>query len=90
MLDLVRDIKELIDRYGYEAVDATVQFVHTFPAVNTMRIGYNDVFVNIEPADYYTLRDYVRSNNRIGAIKFLREKTHIGLREAKDIVENNF
>lgn len=94
MIDLVRQVSDLVDAYGYDAVNSTLQFVNTFPNKSYTRIGdwHTGTYVTITNEQFNQVRDAYRGNggqtNKISAIKLLRDMTNIGLKEAKDIVEN--
>lgn len=44
--------------------------------------------INVSPKAYQEIQDSILKGNKISAIKTLRAETGLGLKEAKDIVEN--
>ncbi|MBZ0300416.1 MAG: ribosomal protein L7/L12 [Anaerolineae bacterium] len=53
-----------------------------------MRLGDDAPSEGLAAADEAELRDLLASGKKIEAIKFYRERTGLGLKEAKDAVED--
>lgn len=91
MIDLIKSLSCLIEDYGIDAVTCSLEFIRGFPCkIETIRIGYwrTDVYVTITRDQFNELRVDYNLGNKIMTIKKLREMTQIGLKDAKDIVEN--
>lgn len=92
---VVADVNELVERYGLNVVQHTLDFIAQFPInlpspiVITDYEGHKTV-VTLTAAQFTELkRQYGDgpSYNKIQAIKWLRELTSLGLKEAKDAVD---
>lgn len=91
--DLVNEVEKLISTYGYERVSETVAYVQRINNLpeNTFTLrdaGHNTVTVT--SSQFRTLQMHAQAHNLIGAVKYLRSITQLGLKEAKDTVEYSF
>lgn len=92
---VVADVHELVERYGLNVVRHALTYLESFPInipspiIVTDYEGHKTV-VNLTAAQFAELqKQYGKgpSYNKIQAIKWLRELTSLGLKEAKDAVE---
>jgi valyl-tRNA synthetase len=92
MTMVVGDLSDLIEKYGLDAIRHTLAFIENFPSSITFSYKeyYSDqgTVVSLTPVQFAELRrQYENGKCKIQAIKWLRELTSIGLKEAKDAVE---
>lgn len=97
MTDLVMKLEQLINEYGADTVRNGFEFVTTFNTqarIIVVRDATGLVTCELTREQYMKVYDAYVPNpgspytNKIQAIKALREITGIGLKEAKDVVEN--
>lgn len=94
LINLVQDVKSLVDRYGVDTVKDTLDYVAKMrmnkdTATRSLysKAGAHTVVSSVL---FSQIRDTARAGRKIEAIKLLRTYTNIGLKEAKEIVEDNF
>lgn len=57
------------------------------PLTYRSTVSHSDRTIDIDPEAYYELMEYMTTNRKIDAIKYLRSIADLGLKEAKEAVE---
>ena len=75
------------NRLDYERIVAQILYTNPSVFVNAcIALGYTGVVA--QPHWYKEMTEVARNQGKIPAIKFVRDKTIMSLREAKDLVED--
>lgn len=92
LIDLVSEIKRLVDTYGADYVRKTLEFVTSVESLPIIRVGVpnTSLHVDLTPAEYAKIKEaYSNGYGKIQAIKVLRDLKVLSLRDAKDLVESS-
>lgn len=86
---LLESVEKLVELWGYDAVQHTLDYIRNFPVVFSTRFTDNNGMTYTLTEDQFRkLRaTYNGGLNKIAAIKLFREFTGCGLKEAKDAIE---
>lgn len=92
---IVADVNQLVERYGLNAVQHTLNFLAQLPINLPSPIVVTDyaghkTFITLTAMQFAELKRQYGNEppyNKIQAIKWLREVTSLGLKEAKDAVD---
>jgi ribosomal protein L7/L12 len=87
---LVRDVQDLISKYGRENITHVMEFLGTITET-TYKVNDNaGNTYTLTASQYARLDNEWSKGNKITAIKIFREMFGNGLKDAKDAVENLF